>query len=341
MYALKEVTTPVPTVNAKSNLKEYLDQTGALPADAVLGHLVVFTIRDANYDRSVMEQVFDDLGLNPSYLPAPNNPYHAFLKATSSVNDTDYDMPHGQVGHVLVRDAKDDNEIVIRQLTREVRDPKKGKLGYSRIGDAVFYRPVTRSGKVQYGTERFRLTIDHAALHKDERPAIQTVIDKMNESYERHRDFMDAMKYRAVVRDYLLFLNALKVKDGLYFVHSNRLDELDKLRTLVERMGGGSTMWTMPLVNLAEQRKMVIATYEQEAEEALQDVIKEIQHVRSTRKSVTPAAYAKLKKRYDEAVTKANEHKRALKVRGVTQTASQDLALDLLMQVQESLLGNS
>lgn len=325
---------------AKSEFRKYMDSVGELPPDVILGWVVIFRINDANYDRTVMEAAFDDLGLNPAFMPAPNNPLHAYMKATSSVNDTDYALPHNEVAHVLVRDQREDKEMVIRQLTREIRDPKRGRLGYSKVGEAVFYRPVTRGGQVQYGTERFRLTIDNAMLTKDERPALQAVVDKMNEAYVRHRDFMDAMKYRAVVRGYLGFLNALKIKDGFYFVHSNRSDELEKLRALVERMGGGSTLWTMPLVDLGAQKQMVIEAYEQEAEESLQDVIKAIQHVRSTRATVTPAAWAKLKQQYDTAVTRAKEYQRTLKVRTVTTSASQDLALDALMELQSQLMGD-
>lgn len=324
----------------KSDFRKYLDQSGTLPDDCVLGWIVIYQVRDAEYDRSLMEQAFDDLQMNSAFLPAPNNPLHAFQKATSSVNDTDYALPHGEIGHVLVRDQRDDKEMVIRQLTREIRDPRRGHLGYSKIGECVFYRPVTRAGTVQYGTERVRLTVDNAMLTPDERPALDGVIQTMNDQYIRHRDFMDAMKYRAVIRQYLLFLNALKVKDGFYFVHANRADELNKLRTLVERMGGGSTLWSMPLVNLDAQRDMVIEAYEREAEESLQDVIAQIQHVRSTRKTVTPAAWAKLKTQYDVAVTRAKEYQRTLKVKTITTSASQDLALDALMELQAQLMGS-
>lgn len=322
----------------KSDFRKYMDQSGALPADVLLGWVVIYQIRDANYDRTVMEQAFDDLQMNGTFMPQPNNPLHAFQKATSSVNDTDYPLPNGEVAHVLVRDRREDKEVVVRQLTREIRDPRRGKLGYTPVGECVFYRPVTRNGRVEYGTERVRLTIDNSMLTKDERPALQAIVDKMNESYVRHRDFMDAMKYRAVVRSYLGYLNALKIKDGFYFIHANRADELEKLRTLVECMGGGSTLWSMPLVDLGAQKRMVIEAYEAEAEESLQDVIKAITHVKGTRAKITPAAWAKLKQQYDQAVTRSKEYQRTLKVRTITTSATQDLALDALLDLRQKLM---
>lgn len=322
----------------KSDLRKYLDQTQALPDDVVLGWLVMFRITDANYDRARMEQLFDDLEMNPALLPSPNNPLHAYMKATSSVNDLDYALPGGDVAHVLVRDQHDDKEMVIRQLTREIRDRRARKLGYVKIGECAFYRPVLQNGKVQYGTERIRLTVDNAALAPEERPVLQGVIDKISESYDRHVNFMDAMKYRAVVREYLEYLNALRIKDGLYFVHSNRADELAKLNSLVTQLGGGSTMWMIPLVDLAQQRDMVVQAFQTEAEEALNDVIKQIAHVRGTRKSVTPEAYAKVKAQFDQAVNRANEYSRTLQLRGTFTSAAEELALESLAALQREFL---
>lgn len=322
----------------KSEFRKYMDQAQALPPDVVLGWIVIYQIRDANYDRSVLEQTFDDLAMNPGLIPSPNNPLHAYMKATSAVNDTDYDLPHGQVAHVLVRDQMDDKEQVVRQLTREIRDRRHGKLGYAKIGECVFYRPKSVAGKVQYGSERIRLTVDNATLTDHERPYLQSVIDKITAEYDRHVNFMDAMKYRAVVRDYLLYLNALKIKDGFYFVHSNRSDELDKLRTLVERLGGGSTLFALPLVDLDSQRTMVVEAFQQEAEEALNDVVKQVAHVRGTRKSVTPSAYAKIKQEYERAITRSKEYARTLKVSEVTTAAAEELALEALAALQADLL---
>lgn len=322
----------------KSDFRRYMDQTQALPADVVLGWIVIYQIRDANYDRSVLEQTFDMLGMNPDLIPAPNNPLHAYMKATSAVNDTDYRLPHNEIAHVLVRDQMEDKEQVVRQLTREIRDPRRGKLGYAKIGECAFYRPKSQGGKVQYGSERIRLTVDNAALTPDERPVLQSVLDKIASEYDRHVNFMDAMKYRAVVRDYLLHLNALKIKDGFYFVHSNRGDELDKLRTLVDRLGGGSILFMLPLVDLDSQRDMVVQAYQQEAEEALADIVKAVAHVRGTRKSVTPTAYAKIKGDYEQAINRSKEYGRTLKVSAVTTAAAEELALEALAALQHDLL---
>jgi len=156
---------------AKSDFRKYLDSAGELPRDCLLGNVVLFTIRDGEYDRDEIEKWFTELDLNPSFIPAPNNPLNAFEKATSRVDDTGYEMPDNKQGHVLVREVVSDKEHVVRQLTREVRDAGRRRLGYDKIGEAVFYRPKTESGRVQYGSERFRLNIDHNALHNMERPA--------------------------------------------------------------------------------------------------------------------------------------------------------------------------
>lgn len=321
---------------AKSDLRKYLDQAGELPRDVLLGHVVMFTIRDGEYDRDTVAQWFDELMLNPAFVPAPNKAIDAFKKATSMVDDTEYPL-RGNTAHVLVRDVASDSETLTRHFIREVTDAKKRRLAYAKIGEATFYRAAVRGGKVQPGTERIRIGFDADSLYKDEKPEAARIKAEVDAAYDRHVRYMDGMKVRAMVRDYTLSLNAILLKQGVYFVHVNRVDELLRLQTLVHRLPG-CRLELMPLVDLKEQRDMVVEAFQTEATESLTDVVKAIQHVRETRKKITPDAYAKIKEQYDAVMLRAKEYGRTLKVNQDRTAGAAEIALEALAALQAQML---
>lgn len=323
-----------------SALRDYLDSSGELPRDVLLGTIAMFTITDGEYSHDQVTTWFEELMLDPTFVPETNKAIDAYKKATSEADDFEYALSDGNTAHVLVRDVSSDKEMIVRHLVREVRDNKRRRLAYAKIGEAVFYRPAVRGGKTIPGTERFRLTIENATLQPGEREAMQEpLVARITRQYERYVDFMDGMKVRAMIRDYLKHLNSVTLKAGVYFVHVSRQDELDRLTTLVERLGGGCTMHQVPLVDLAEQRTRVITAYQDEAERSLQDIVTKIQHVRSTRKSITPDAYAKLKREYDAVVNRATEYTRTLGVSQDRTAGAAEVALDALVALQSDMLG--
>lgn len=325
---------------AISAVKKYLDQTGDLPADALLGHLVLFRINDGDYNRDDIEAWFEDLKLNPGFVPVPGKAVDAYKKATSQGDDFDYDLPDGTVAHVLVRDVVSDSKVITRHLVREIRDSKRRRLAYGPIGEATFFRPVTTNGIVQPGSERFQLRVDHQQLVAHERPPMQALVDKISNAYDRYVKFIDGDKARAMVREYVKYLNGTMLKDGIYFVHITRKEELDRLSEVVSRLGNGCRMDTIPLVNLEDQKDMVVEAFQAESEKALAEVVKEIAHVRGTRKTVTPEAYAKIKNKYDTVMLRATEYTRTLDVSQERTAGAAEVALDSLAELQRQMLGD-
>lgn len=325
---------------AASAVKKYLDSTGELPDDALLGHLVLFRITDGTYKHNEVEKWVNDLQLNPSFVPDTGKAVDAYKKATSEGNGFSYDLPDDTTAHVLVRDVASDNLQIVRHLIREIRDSKRQRLAYGAIGEAVFHRPTVKGGRVDPGSERFRLTVDHSQLRTNERPPMQSLVDTISESYDRYVNFMDGDKMRAMVRNYVKYLNGVALKDGIYFVHVSRHDELNRLRDLVGLLGGGCSMELIPLVDVGQQRDMVVEAFQTEAEKALAEVVKQIQHIRTTRKKVTPDAYVKVKQQYDQVITRAKEYTRTLNVSQDRTAGAAEVALDALAELQRLMLGD-
>jgi hypothetical protein len=161
----------------------------------------------------------------------------------------------------------------------------------------------------------------------------------VKDSYTRYYAFLDGQKIRAVVRNYLGYLNALEIKGGVYFVHSNRVQELMNLQKVVASLPG-CHLDLIPLVDLPSARTMIVETFQREAVESLNTLVKDIAHVKGSRKSITSDAYAKLQRQYEVVMNRAVEYTRTLAVSQDVTSAAAELALDALTDLKFQMLNN-
>lgn len=324
-----------------ASLTDYIGDTGQLPDEVLLGHVVLFRIGDGAYDRDALSKQMDLLDLNTKYLPAINKEIDAYRKATSALDDREYVLD-GDTAHLLVRDTYSDEHVLHRSLVREIRDSSGKRLAYGQVGEAVFHRTVTRGGKAQPGTARLKVTLLPSQLRTNERTTLDAIKAEIEANYDRHVNFIDGMKIRAMVRGYLGHLNAVPLKDSVYFVHVARRAEVSKLQELVLWLAGranrGCTMSLIPLVDLEEQREMVIAAYEDEAVKSLNEVITDIQTLRASRTKITPAAYAKIKQKYNDITKATAEYATKLNVKAERVADTAEVALETLVELQKKLL---
>lgn len=316
---------------------DILDENGDLPDDVLLGKIVLFTITDESITRSQLETRFMNLGLDKRLLPQDVKPIDAFKKATSEATDK-YTLPGDKTAVVLCRDVSANHEYVRRQITREVKDRRARQLSYSKAIDCTFYRARVTGGVSQKGSERVQIRIDPTDLDPSELADVKRIAQAIEDRYSHYYNHLDGNRLRAVVRDYLKHLNAIELKGGVYFIHVAHSDELSRLQQLVQGFGGGCMMHTIPLVDIERERKMVALAFEREASQALHEIANEVKALKSTRKSISPNAYAKIKARYDEVVAKANEHMVTLQISHDITGAAAEVALDALIDLQEEML---
>lgn len=322
-----------------NDLKTYLAGVSELPHDVLLGHIVIYTVNDAAYELNKLTTWFDELNLDKSYLPSAAKPIDAYKKATADADDFEYKLDNERVAHILVRDVGADNEMIERHLVREIKQGHKRVLDYQKIGEAVFYRPKASKGKTVQESHRFRLNILHSELADNERSPLQTVVDKITASFDRHLNYLDGMKIRAMVREYVKGpLNGIELKPSMYFVPVSRADELERLTELMERLGNGCVMQLIPLVEMKKQKDMIIEAYQKDAERSFGDFVKRVTHLRSSRKSVTPDAYAQLRAEYEAIVNRAAEYRSDLDVVADRTTGAAEVASAALAALARTLL---
>lgn len=317
-----------------SPLRSYIDELNDLPADSLLGRIVLFTITDEPVARSDMEKWFEELDLDKALLPTPNKYLDAFKKATSDTKDS-YPLKRHRTAYLLCRDVLSNGEYIRRQITREVKDSGRKRLAYDEAITCTFYRPSQASDQ---STAQLRITVNPDVLEPEEVEIVRLTAQAIYNRYVRYYDFMDGQKLRACIRNYLKKLNAIEIKGGVYFVHASRDDELGRLAELVRRFGGGCHMNMIPIVDLKREREFIAQVFEREASQSLNDLTREARELISSRKSITPAAYQKMKARYDEVLGNAEEHMVTLQVSQDVTAASAEVALNALLALQEEML---
>lgn len=317
-----------------SVLKAAIEGLDDLPADILLGRIVLFTITEEPIKHADVVAWFDELDLDPKHLPLENKAIDAFKKATSDTKDS-YDLSSRRTAHVLCRDVATNTEFVRRQITREIKDGGKRRLSYDEAITCTFYRATDTSDQT---TSRLGITVVPGHLGPEELPEVRRIARDIRIRYDHYFDHLDSQKIRAMVRGYLKKLNAIEIKGGVYFVHASKDVELTKLSDLVSRLGGGCHMDTIPMADLEQQRRLIVRTFEREATETLRDLTKEIEAIASSREKVTDSTYARLKGRYDEVLANAEEHILTLQISQDSTTASAEIALEALTGLTERML---
>lgn len=323
-----------------SSLNQYIQNNASLPPDCVLGHIAWFEVADGSYDGTKLEMLFARHSLNPGFLPPEINPADAFEKATKQVAGFKYPvlLPGGAqaTAEIMVREAARTDSQIQRHLIREVRDDQARRLSYDKVGEFVFYKAkVGSNGKVDRSSVAVRSTLE-SSLSDGERQVLSGLTIEFDAAFDRFRHYHDGQKIRAVMRSYLLYLNAVLMKSSVYFVHSNRGDELLRLQAAAAEMDGVSlTLWQIP--DLEVHRREVVEAFQRESEKDLENVVKEIQKLRTERKTVSPGQYQRVKALYDDVLTRSGEYRRTLQISQDRTSAASEIALESLVELQRQV----
>ncbi|WP_219826068.1 HAMP domain-containing protein [Nonomuraea typhae] len=285
-------------------LAQFGAYTAAMEGDqgALLGHLVLYSIYDGRVTRDDLERWFIELELDQSFVPPPLRPMDAFEKVTGpagvrltypldGTKTTGRRRKRPVEGTVreatlMVRNVRRDRKQIVRHLIREVRDEQQTKLTYdTHLGEVIFHRddaPGAASGAGQ-----LQVKPDHVAigrLPEDEQRNVHAILQEIGERFQLQRTFLSGDRLRAVVRDYIEGLNAIRVRPtgGVYFVHRAHAASLARLRELVSRMGDGSLLVRVPIPDQDEMREMVVSAFTTRAKDELDKLARDIALVQSS-----------------------------------------------------------
>lgn len=334
-----------------TELRSYKDRVAGLPENQFIGSILWYSIagtvtyvdgkRTQTPVRVTRDQLkiwFDDLGLDTAFLPPPILKVDAFRKATTHA-ERSYDMGDGKRGELYVHEVDSNNDFVLRHLLHRVVDPKQqdddDKVKHTFIASLKFFR-AGRSSAGKRDTEHYK-TRPVPRLTGKLREMAEDLLTEVDEKYNDLAVNLNEEKVRAVVRNYLIHLNAIAVKPqgAVYFVHNTRQDTLDALQELVRRIGQGCTMEQIPLVDTADQRRMLSDAFQTEVEDDVRLLLGKIAEVNEKAKAgkIKPALYVELNQRYQDVASRAEEYTRVLGMSQGRAAAALEMALDNVMKL--------
>lgn len=329
------------TAAAKSEFRKHVEKFEALPQDVMLGYICWFTVNDGAYKLADISQTFDMLMLDARFMPVETSAFNAFEKACSNALKAakPYTVDSTHTGEIMaIREAFKSDEKVVRHVVREVRDAKRARLRYEPVAELVLFREKTDArNKIVRGSGAIRSGIFEPVLLPGEKEQVHQVIREWEAEYDRLYNFIDGDKARKVVRDYIGFLNGVMMKQGVYFVHVSHASELLKLQEFMGTLGNGCSMELMDIPDLTKLRTSVVAAFQEQAQRDLQEVVKQIAKIRSTRGTITQAAYLKVKAQYEGVMLNAREHLRTFKVTQDVTAEAAETAMDLLLALEADM----
>lgn len=285
----------------------YLQQIEALPPEAFLGSLVFFSISQADVELDDARAELTRLGLPLDGLRKNLRPTDAYRKASAAMARK-FKEVDGVRAELLVRSLGEDAEQAYRQLILErvsTKEGRKRRVFYEKVASVTWNRG-TRGSNGEYlghSVESERTThLLGSPLTAEEDEWLTVALRTFPDNYERMLTHLDTHAVRSYVRETIydhLGGTCVKGSGGLYFVKQDHADIVARLGEWVR--GVGSEFHSLPLLNLQDQREMILAAFE---EETLEDVGKLQEEIARMIKAGTPI----LAKTYDQFVEKAVVH---------------------------------
>lgn len=320
-----------------SSLKNYIGKTGKLPDDALLGHLSVTTVLESAFPRDEIVELFKDIGLDASLVPPVSTPLDAFNKA-SRKREYEYEMENGSKGLLRAEDVTSPNprEIAMRAIVRKEQVRTRSALDYTSLGEVRLFLPPRKGASRTTDPKGAKF---HALLNEQGRAEakgpLMAFLRQIETDYHKYLETIGGDAVRKLIRTYLRkHLNAVKIKESVYFVPISHHEELSRLQLATQHIEG-CTLDLIPLVDLADQREHIIRAFQEDTEEQYSALAAELIKLQQTK--VTPGAYARLLERYNALTARTSTYEGALGEAAVRTSTTVDTVRKILANLGRTM----
>lgn len=255
-------------MTSTTSMASYTDAITNLPTEAFLGSLLWFSISEADVNLDTARQELANNNLATDTLRDNLRPVDAFKKSTREFG-VKFKEVNGVKSELMVRPVGEDGEFSHRHLILEravVKAGQKRRVFYEKVGEIVFTRGVKKKGEYSgYGVEARRTTSNLSSpLTPEEDTWLTEHLDSFEDRFDHFLTHLDSHAVRTYVREYIKNLSGTLVKESgsLYFVKQDHVEEVERLSKWVQSIG--SQFHFLPLLNIAEQRQMILEAFEDE-----------------------------------------------------------------------------
>lgn len=323
-----------------SPIKQYLDSTGKLPEDALLGYIAFTLGADGEHDRDKLVTEFEHRGLPPHYVPPLSRASDAFKKAIRGAQEFSYPTSATTTARILFREVSSPNpdEVSLRAIMREERNDAKSRLAYDKVGEVKLYRGPKRNGVRDDSGARFSWGLSAGVVDR-ERLLLTELGAGVKADYDRYRSTLEGTRVRALILDFLRReTQSVPLKASVHFVPIAHAKTLHLFAEVIGTLDG-CRIDLVPLVDLVDQREHVLEALQQDTEAQLADLLADLRKAQSV--NTTPKTYAALRQRYDAIMARSTAYADLLdtsieRTNGVT-----DVARAMLTKLTNEFIANA
>lgn len=270
---------------SQAPLSNYTQAIDDLPTEAFLGALLFFSISQADVNLVNARRDLAAAQLDDSKLRKNLRPVDAFRKATKEF-EKKFRAVNDVRSELMVRRVGEDGEQAYRHLILErasYQAGKKRRVFYEKVGEITFTRGVKdkKTGEYKDHGVEVRRTTDHLSqsLTVEEDQWLTEKLLTFEDRYDHLLNYMDSHAVRTFVREYIYNLGGTCVKEsgGLYFVQQTHVDEINRLAAWVKSVG--SEFHSLPLLNLTDQRDMILEAFEDQTIKETEQLMAEVARI--------------------------------------------------------------
>jgi len=266
-----------------------------------IGQILWYTVSEMSATREQIQDSLSKSGLPERYLPKLISVRDAFRKATTLIEKKkiSIDPDNKKYLNILVREVKSSDDVLIRQVVREIVDAQNVRLEYTPVAN------LKLEGEI-YSDEAIE------QLNAYEYDALKNTF----EDFKRAKNEYDGRRIREIVQNILgdCYPVALRPSGGVHFVPQSHYEQIVKLsRFLSELMSnaayanGKTKLYHIPLIDTAEQRDMIRESLEEQTKKEGQMLIEDLNKAIQSGAKITKrgvASYMEQARRLKDMVKK-------------------------------------
>lgn len=287
-----------------------------------LGQLIWFTIADCRITRENLARRFELAGLDPQYLPRPINPRDAFRKACQGAERKRVPLVGGKFLNILVREVSA-GQVMVRQIVREIVDAQNVRLVYEPTVNLVL--------------ENANLTatrLPHAPADGLEVEIETAVAGEILKEYKIAREHYNGTNIRDLVMTILRTCAPVAVRPsgGVYFVPQAHQETVESLKAFVNGLEDVAVsdhaprMWSVPVIDVEEQRKMIMESLEGQVKIEAARLINEMTELVKSGKKITQAMSQRYIERTRALADLVRQYKEMLETNKIAAEADLEIA---------------
>lgn len=296
-----------------------------------LGQLFWFTLPDLKITIEELDELFENANIDKRYLPNAINARDAFRRSTKLIESKRIRLNDGTYINLLVREVTCDSGKVVRHVVRENVDSKNVRLDFKSI--------VLLQNE---GEDIYRYDLE--SLYSEE----ETLIKNMLDDFKINRNKYTDVHIRSMIMAILFDLNPVVVRPsgGVYFIPVKFGAEITALQQLIIDLGGycinekneKTSCFTVPIIDIAEQREMVKVSLQDQIKDSSNNLIKEIKEIIDKGRKVSEKTATSYVQQAQSLKNMVKEYEDILDMEITSVQAVMDLALEKALELIDKAL---